>query len=73
MADKWKESNDVPFRVWRRMQKKKEKKNQRRRKSTKTLLFLTESLKDWSKFLREKPDYSGNKTKTSLFVGGVNL
>ena len=53
--------------------KKKEKKNQRRRKSTKTLLFLTESLKDWSKFLREKPDYSGNKTKTSLFVGGVNL
>ena len=43
--------------------KKKEKKNQRRRKSKKTLLFLTESLKD----------YSGNKTKTSLFVGGVNL
>ena len=51
----------------------KSKDTQQRRKSSNTWLFVTESLKAWIKFLREKPDYSGNKTKTSLFVGGVIL
>ena len=68
MADEWRETNHAKFEEERKKQR-----HPTKEKEHKHLIIRNREFKAWIKFLREKPDYSGNKTKTSLFVGGVIL
>ena len=53
IADKWKESNNVPFRVWRRMQKKKKKKPSKE-KEHKNFIILNREFKRLKQVLERK-------------------